>query len=158
MPNKVTIRFATRRLLIGVAIVALMIASVSYAIHAYNSAFRSLEEFSAIWLTHDMLANYMGETDGEWPDNWGDLEPAFVSINRQAYGVPDLDWVRDRISIDFGVDLAKIAASRDGRDDQLHAVRMTSGVENGETRSANARLMSAILKWSSHEAETQNGT
>jgi hypothetical protein len=143
------IRFSIRRLLVVIVFVAALLAVVRFSIHAYKSAFKGLEDFNAIWLAHDMLTTYVSRTNGEWPDNWDDLQPIFDSPMSQPYGAPDLDWVRDRIAIDFDIDPNAFVASNNPEDRSVDAIRMADGTQNGETRDANARIKSVILKYKS---------
>lgn len=150
-------RFSIRSALIGFGFIAILLAAGRYTIRTYNSAIQSLESFSVIWLTHDMLVIHMVRNGGQWPSDWGALNPVFTAANG-GYGAPDLAWVKERITIDFEVDPTTLSATKHSRDHQLHAIRMADGTENGETRAANARLKSAILNWTSRETITQDGT
>lgn len=143
-PRNVFVRFSLRHLLIGVTVLVLFFVAAKYSIQTHNSLFKPLEEASAIWLAHDMLALYMAQGSGEWPESWDDLQPMFRSVNSRAYGVPDVDWLRERVTIDFDFD-PKVLASSEAQDRPLHVLRMSDGRDHGEIRIANERLKSSII-------------
>ena len=63
--------------------------------------------------------------------------------------LPDLDWVRDRITVEFDIDTNALVTADQSSDRPLIAILMTDGTQNGETRAANARIKSAILEYRS---------
>ncbi len=143
-PPDDSIRVLLRQLLLFVVLVALFSAGVRFAVVTYNRAVDGYEAFGAIWQTHDMLTIYMRENNGEWPQNWDDLQPSF-SITNQGYGAPDLAWVSDRVSVDFGFEPIEFASSTKHHDGPLRVLQLPDGKDNGETQSANQRLKSSIL-------------
>lgn len=139
-----TKRLSLRTLLALVTVIALIAAVVGFSIHTYRSAFEVFEKFNSIWLTHDMLIAHLHRTDGAWPTEWKDLEPEFSWVN-SSYGAPDLDWVRERIVIDFDFDPSTLDPSTAENDNQLQVMSMADGTDNGEIQSANQRLRSSLL-------------
>ena len=91
-----------------------------------------------------MLTIHMSKSDGEWPQDWDDLQSAF-SISNQGYGAPNLAWVSDRVRIDFAFDPIVFASSIKRHDRPLRVLTRPDGEDNGDTQSANERLRSFIL-------------
>lgn len=139
-------RFSLRRSLVGIAVIALVITAARFSVRAYHSLFEPHADFSAIWLTHDMLLSYLTQTDGEWPENWDDLQPIFDSPVSQPYGLPDLHSARERVSIDFDFEPELLTTSPAHSDRPVQFILMEDGSQNRETRAANQRIRSAILK------------
>lgn len=140
-----TRRFSLRTLLALVAAIALFMAAARFSIHTYNSIFGAFDKFTAVWLTHDMLIAHVNRTNGDWPMDWEDLQLEFASINSQAYGVPDLNWVRGHIVVNFDFDPSAIGPSTAETDNKLQVMKMADGTENGEIQSANRRIRSFVV-------------
>lgn len=143
----------------GIAVVAMLFAAARYSFRMYESAlFRPLEDYSAIRLTHEMLALYVTQTRGEWPSDWADLESVFELVNDKSYCVPDLDWVRDRVTINFNVDVKALTPPNDERAKQFDAISLVDGTETEETRKANRWLSKTVIRWASPKFPTRSGT
>ena len=128
-----------------VAAVAIFATLTGISVRVYNSAFRSFETFSAVWLTHDMLVAHMSETNGKWPTGWKDLEPEFASVNSGGYGVPSLAWVQDRVTIDFDFDPSSLDSPSSKQHNVVRVMNMADATDNAEIRNANERIRSFLL-------------
>ncbi|XZE43282.1 hypothetical protein SH467x_002837 [Pirellulaceae bacterium SH467] len=135
--------------------VVMLVALTGISVRAYKTVFKSHETFSAIWITHDMLVAHMRQTNGKWPADWKDLASDFSSINGSEYGVPNLDWVRGHVSIDFGFDPSSLDVSNTAQPSGLRVIKMTDGSDNEEIRNANERIQSFLLDHRSNTPATR---
>lgn len=140
-----TRRSPLRGIIHCVGAIAILSVLTGVCVRAYKSVFRSSETFSAIWLTHDMLVAHISQTNGKWPTDWKDLASNFSSINTRGYGVPNLDWVRGRVSIDFGFDPSSVDSSDNTQHRAVRVMKMADGSDNEEMRNANERIRSFII-------------
>lgn len=132
-------RNSTRDLILLILFVALIAAVVGFSAIGRQRVFEYHERFAVTWQTHDMLAKYVTDHNGQWPRNWDDLQESFESTNL-GYGAPSLDWLRDRIEIDFDFDSDSFASTDQASDDSFQVLRLPDAVEDRETREANRRL------------------
>ena len=132
-------RNSARDLILLVLFVALISAFVGFSTLGRRRAFEYHERFAVTWQTHDMLAKYITEHNGQWPRSWDDLQESFVSTN-YGYGAPSLDWLRDRIEVDFDFDPDSVASTEQANDNAFQVLRLPNAVEDRETREANRRL------------------
>ncbi len=149
-------RYPLRRIVICVGVVAIFSALTGISVRAYKSVFRSFEIFSAVWLTHDMVMAHRSQTNGRWPKGWKDLEPEFGSINSGGYGVPSLDWVQDRVTIDFDYDPSSLDSPGSEQHNAVRVLKMADGTDNAEIRNANERIRSFLLKRHSAQPRSEH--
>lgn len=143
LPDK-SMRSSLRQMLLFLFVVALVSVGVGVPVVISRRVFEAHDTFSAVWQAHDMLTNYMHTNKGEWPQNWDDLQQSF-SVTNSGYGVPDLEWVRARVSVDFGFNPKAFASSTQQHDGHFHILHLADGTENRETQEANQRLKSTVL-------------
>lgn len=143
LPDK-SMRSSLRQLLPFLFVVALVSAGVGVPVVIYRRVFEAHDAFGAVWQAHDMLTNYMHTNNGEWPQNWDDLQQSFSETNA-GYGVPNLEWVRARVSVDFGFNPNAFASSTQNVDGHFHVLHLADGTDNRETQDANQRLKSTVL-------------
>lgn len=132
-------RNSTRDLILLGLFFVMIAAVVGFSALGRRRAFEYHERIAVIWQTHDMLAKYMTEHDGQWPRSWDDLQETFVLTN-YGYGAPSLDWLRDRIEVDFNFDPDSVTSPELANDSAFQVLRLPDAVEDRETREANRRL------------------
>lgn len=98
-----------------------------------------MSDFSAMHATHDAIRLHTERT-GEWPTSWDDLKPHV----RELY-VDDLDWVRERVEVDFSLTSEDLDANP-----QATIIRLRSGWGTSELPELN-RLLRERLTKSSHQ-------
>ena len=93
-----------KQLVIFSVVLLAVIGGPLYVYRAYLRSFERLESFNALWQVHDMITSFAIAND-RWPRCWNEMEGKFEEVNRGGYGVPDIVWLRDRIEVNFDVDL-----------------------------------------------------
>ena len=102
-----------RRLLkyAAVVIVPIVVAFVGVVIASLSR----LDDAYAQWGAADMLIDYMGDHNGDWPKQWADLRPYFGAAGGRVAGW-DFERYTDHVWIDFSVksdDLRALSATSD---------------------------------------------
>ncbi len=139
-------RFSLRRLLLLLTVVAMISAGARFVYVHYHRAFAGYEAFGAIWQTHDMLIHYMNNNDGDWPSRWDDLRASFAYTN-QGYGAPDVNWLEQRVTVDFSFDPSGFTSADTTRGKPFYVLLLPGGNSNGDTQEANRRIKTFVLSY-----------
>jgi len=90
-----------------------------------------------------MLVHYLNNNDGAWPTGWDDLRESFEFTN-QGYGAPNLDWLKQRVAINFSFDPARLVSATTTRDKPLRVFALPDGSSNTDLDRANERILDHI--------------
>lgn len=89
-------QYTIRKLLISVAVAALVAAVIGAAIRDV----RRTQVSRAVDHTRRILTDFIGASDGDWPSSWDDLTP-YADEYQDRPWTPSLESCRGLISVDF---------------------------------------------------------
>jgi len=122
--------------LLIIFLIALMIDAIAIPI----ISLRRMADFSDLWNTSDTLMHYVRERQ-EWPGSFEDLNGTFPKF-RPGFKSKDLDFLKEKIEVNFDVDLSQKPQSNDWY------VRLKSGRMLPEQKEANDRIRSVVSELS----------
>jgi hypothetical protein len=112
----VTAQLAIRRkwTVVIVAITGLVVAVIVSAVwYGVAESLRAEKTLHAYILVSDVVATYVAHNK-EWPQNWNALADTLPSEAHHVWVWPDdLEEIRNRVSIDFSLQLADVAAMQE---------------------------------------------
>lgn len=124
-------------------IVLLIFATPAVGFWWLRAMSRATAEQSALAHARDMLIVHFARTSGQWPRSWDDLAGDFEPADA-GYGTPSFDVLKDRISIDFDVDLPSLIAGPPNPSEPPRVFWLRRRPDAPEVDDANARLIDAL--------------
>jgi len=124
-PPRKPFQFSLKRLLVGVAVVAVLLTAVLFVRRVIQVPFDAYQN----WAMGDLVIGYMEANDGAWPGSWDDLRTTYNQLGGRLPGGETIESLQRDVHVDFEFDPVAASASitADASEPGFRVIRLKNG-------------------------------